>query len=271
MDKYLKLIVAMHDTCQLLNKWQSPYWPYYQKWAEKHSKAALNAEKAAIDGVTFYADATGSEKYSSYYLSSKTRTSNYVKDSRVWRDSIDKCILWLSTNGGFTSGKVKYRSMKAVVKNLNYYMDKYITPQSDPNNTQYQRYRSMQDEVNSWESKLSEWHDSVYHSRYRANGYVKVHIEKANWAEKELNKMTPENAQKAKTASFNAARCKSYAEGYISTEMSKAVTAANEALSDAKKKTNSGATEIIGRDKVTVHNPKVTDLNLVTPEGLIRS
>lgn len=268
MDKYLKLIVAMHDTCQLLNKWQSPYWPYYQKWAEKHSKAALNAEKAAIDGVTFYADATGSEKYSSYYLSSKTRTSNYVKDSRVWRDSIDKCILWLSTNGGFTSGKVKYRSMKAVVKNLNYYMDKYITPQSDPNNTQYQRYRSMQDEVNSWESKLSEWHDSVYHSRYRANGYVKVHIEKANWAEKELNKMTPENAQKAKTASFNAARCKSNAEGYISTEMSKAVTAANEALSDAKKKTNSGATEIIGRDKVTVHNPKVTDLNLVTPEGV---
>ena len=234
MEKYMRLIVAMHDSCAIIYKLRSPYWSRYEKWADKLAKAALNAEKTAINAVTFYANCEDSVRYRPNITHYRTQVKDYIDETKKWRDSVNHAMNWLSPKATFASPK--YRSIEAIVKNLNYYMDTYITPQSDPNNTQYQRYRSMQDEANSWNTKLSAWRDSIYSSRWKEGGYSKVHVDKAEWARKEIWKMKPENKNAARKASLDASVCRNMAEGNISEKCNNAYDKAEAALDDAKKK-----------------------------------
>ena len=275
MDSYMQKVKEMHDSCKVIYEYCEPYWTRYKSRAEKLVKAAAKAEKSAIDAVTFYANSNGNAaKFSQTYDRNKTLVQDNVKEARKWRDSVSVAVGWLSPDlksrvyqKSPVTGAWGYfpRSLRTIANHLAYYMNTYITPQSDPNNVQYKRYRSMQDEAASWVTKLQEWYDEAYASRYHDGGYCKDAVNLTNWAEKELNKMTPENAEKVKTAAFDAARCKTTAQGYITTEMNKAVTAANDALSDAKKKTGSGSSNIIGKVSAT---DKLVNTKVTIPKGI---
>ncbi len=279
MDYYLRQVKEMHDSCQQLFDYCDVYWPRYKSRAEKLVKAAAKAEKSAINAVKYYADSNGNEsQFGQMYDRNKTLVQNDVKDARKWRDSVNVAVSYLSPNqplylvSPITFKYGRFRTLKTIATHLAYYMDTYITPQSDPNDAQYKRYRSMQDEASSWLTKLQEWYNEAHASRYDEGGYCKEAIKLTDWAEKELNKLTPENAAKVRSAAFSAYDCRNQVVNVLLKKVKEAGAAADKALADAKKKTGyvdytvvEKATGVINRYDTNV---RLDDLDLIDIKGI---
>ena len=279
MDYYLRQVKEMHDSCQQLFDYCDVYWPRYKSRAEKLVKAAAKAEKSAINAVKYYADSNGNEsQFGQMYDRNKTLVQNDVKDARKWRDSVNVAVSYLSPNqplylvSPITFKYGRFRTLKTIATHLAYYMDTYITPQSDPNDAQYKRYRSMQDEASSWLTKLQEWYNEAHASRYDEGGYCKEAIKLTDWAEKELNKLTPENAAKVRSAAFSAYDCRNQVVNVLLKKVKEAGAAADKALADAKKKTGyvdytvvEKATGVINRYDTNV---RLDDLDLIDMKGI---
>ena len=254
LEGYLQKVKEMHDSCQVIYDFCAKYWPRYKSCAEKLAKAAQKAEKAAIDAVTFYANSSGNTaRFETTYNNQKSNVTQYVKDARKWRDSVNVDYNWLTPDmkaRAYLQSPVTKsygyfkRSLREIATHLSVYMDRYITPQSDPNDAQYKRYRSMQDEANSWLTKLQEWYDEGYASYRNNDGYCRQAINQADWAEKEIKKMTSQNVSTVGDAYSKAYVLKNGVveeKGYIRMNFDNALAKANEALADAKKKTSSSS------------------------------
>ena len=256
LDKYLRSILEMHDSCQVLYNAQQVYWPRYQKWADKLTGPSIKAEKAAKNSVAAYSCATSDrlEKSNNY----ATKTVEYIKEARVWRDSVsiacyrvNPTTTWNATSP-VTKKYGRFRSIKDITANINKIMDRYITPQSDPNSTQYQRYRAMQDEAKGWNSQLQAWRDSIYNSLYgswdgpdgKEYGYSKTYVNKYEWAENHLKARTPRNFDKAQETSkeitSHAAKAKT-----TQRNAQTAIEEALDAINDARHKLGKGATYFV--------------------------
>ena len=253
MDKYMKAVKEMHDSCQVLYEFSEPYWTRYKSDAEKLAKSAQKAEEDAISTVAFYSNTIGSSSYEATYNKRKKNVEEEIYSAREYSKSVysdftflrptDKGRAYLKSPVTGSKGYYK-RSLKEIATHLSVYMDRYITPQSDPNDAQYKRYRDMQDEANSWLTKLQEWYDEGYASYYNSDGYCRQAINQTDRAERELKKMTSQNVSTVGDAYNKAYVLKNGVveeKGYIRMNFDNALAKANEALADAKKKTSSSA------------------------------
>ena len=279
MDWYLQKVKEMHDSCQVFYDRCAPHWEDYKSNAEKLVKAAAKVEKSAINIVAYYHNTGAHPSLSATYDKQKQSFQEEIKDARKWRDAVSSAVSWLSPKQGgistydpLTKKSGRFRSLSAMEKNLSYYMDTYITPQSDPNDAQYKRYRAMQDEAKSWNTKLQEWYDEAYASRYHDGGYCKDAVDLINWAEDHMKRMTPENAQKSRTAHNSAYSRRGNALNANDREVKTAVNNADKALADAKKKTGyvdytvvEKATGVINRYDTNV---RLDDLDLIDIKGI---
>ena len=253
LDKMLQSILEMHDSCRVIYNVQQKYWPRYQKLADQLTKPATKAETYAKASVAAYFCATSDrlEKSNKY----ATQAVAYIKEAKTYRDSINRALNNVSPTGAWkatspvTNQYGSFRSIRKMTESINYYMDRYITPQSDPNSTQYQRYRAMQDEAKGWDSQLQTWRDSIYNSLNgswdgpdgKEYGYCKTYVDKYLWADNHLKNKTPRNYDKTQE---ELKEVTGHANGAATTQRKaqKAIEEALAAINDARKKLGKAAT-----------------------------
>ncbi|MCR4922021.1 MAG: hypothetical protein K5945_10035 [Bacteroidaceae bacterium] len=249
MEKYMRQVSEIHDSCEVLFNTMKKYWPRYEKWAQKLPKPADNAEYNAKRAVSQYS--YGPNASQTVITRYKNNVTTYNTEAKKWRDSVYLALRCVNPDGQWsmtspvTNKYGKFRAMTNMVKSINYYMDRFITPQSDTNTDQYKRFKSMQDDAKSWNSQTTEWYDSIYASCYKSQqtssgvmkGFCKQYIDKITWSENHLKKMTQSNYDKGQKAYQTIIDYKNEVitgNNCIQKRAQAEVKAANSTLSDAR-------------------------------------